>query len=73
VQAVESEEPLPHGTYSQGFCRFLNEGAYVALCGRDLDTLNELGKQFPNQALVVQCDLGTDAGQYVFIIKIIIQ
>lgn len=44
---------------------FLNEGAYVALCGRDLDALNGLGKQFPAQALVVQCDLETDSGQYV--------
>lgn len=45
--------------------RFLNEGAYVALCGRDLDALNGLGKQFPAQALVVQCDLEADSGQYV--------
>jgi NADP-dependent 3-hydroxy acid dehydrogenase YdfG len=45
--------------------RFLNEGAYVALCGRDLDALNALGKQFPAQALVIQCDLETDSGQYV--------
>ena len=43
---------------------FLNEGAYVALCGRDLEALNNLGKQFPAQALVVQCDLRSDTGQY---------
>ena len=45
--------------------RFLNEGAYVALCGRDLDALNVLGKLFPTQALVVQCHLEIDSGQNV--------
>lgn len=43
---------------------FLNEGAYVALIGRDLDSLNELGKQFPSQALAVQCDLCMDISQH---------
>ena len=37
----------------------------MALCGRDLDTLSEIGRQFPGQAVVVQCDLGSDSGQYV--------
>jgi len=45
--------------------RLLNEGAYVALCGRDIEALDEIGKQFPAQALVIQCDLGVDIQQYV--------
>jgi len=43
---------------------FLNEGSYVALCGRDINSLNEIGKQFPNQAISIQCDLGIDIQQY---------
>ena len=44
--------------------RFLNSGAKVALIGRDLDSLVNVGKQFPNQALVIKCDLSKDDQPY---------
>jgi len=43
---------------------FLNEGANVALCGRDINSLNDIGQQFPSQAISIQCDLGIDIQQY---------
>jgi NADP-dependent 3-hydroxy acid dehydrogenase YdfG len=42
----------------------LNSGAKVALIGRDLDSLVNVGKQFPNQALVIKCDLSKDDQPY---------
>lgn len=39
---------------------FLNNGAKVALCGRDLDTLKKIGKKFPNQATAIHIDLSED-------------
>ena len=39
---------------------FLNSGAKVALCGRDLETLKKIGKKFPNQASVINLDLSED-------------
>lgn len=39
---------------------YLNNGAQVALVGRDIDTLTKIGEQFPSQSLVIQCDLGID-------------
>ncbi len=48
--------------------RLLNEGAYVALVGRDLKALSSIGQEFPSQAIVIQCDLGVDLQQYVCII-----
>ena len=39
---------------------FLNSGAKVILCGRDLDTLIKLGEKYPNQAIVVNIDLTHD-------------
>jgi len=32
---------------------YLNNGAKVALCGRDIAELDNIGRQFPTQALVV--------------------
>ena len=47
------------------FCqRFLNSGAKVALIGRDLESLINIGKQFPSQALVIKCDLSKDDQPY---------
>ena len=39
---------------------YLNNGAKVALVGRDIAELDNIGKNFPSQALVVQCDLTID-------------
>jgi NAD(P)-dependent dehydrogenase (short-subunit alcohol dehydrogenase family) len=39
---------------------YLNNGAKVALCGRDIDTLTEIGKKFPGQATVIQMELCKD-------------
>ena len=47
------------------YIRLLNEGAYVALTGRDIDSLESIGSQFPHQSIVIQCDLGVDIQQYV--------
>lgn len=43
---------------------YLNNGARVALVGRDKDSLTEIGKQFPSQAIVIHCDLAEDKQQY---------
>ena len=43
---------------------YLNNGARVALVGRDKDHLTEIGKQFPSQAIVIHCDLSEDKQQY---------
>lgn len=42
----------------------MNNGARVALVGRDKESLSEIGKQFPSQAIVIQCDLSEDEQQY---------
>lgn len=42
----------------------MNSGAQVALIGRDLEALINLGKQFPKQALVIKCDLSKDDQPY---------
>ena len=39
---------------------FLNSGAKVALCGRDIETLKKIGKKFPNQASAIHIDLSDD-------------
>jgi dehydrogenase/reductase SDR family protein 7B len=36
---------------------YLNAGAKVILCGRDLETLKTIGKKFPEQAAVIKLDL----------------
>jgi len=36
---------------------YLNAGAKVILCGRDLETLKSIGKKFPEQAAVIKLDL----------------
>jgi len=46
------------------YIRFLNSSAKVALIGRDLEALINIGKQFPNQALVIKCDLSKDDQPY---------
>lgn len=42
---------------------YLNNGARVALVGRDKVSLQEIGREFPSQALVVHCDLVEDKQQ----------
>ena len=37
----------------------------MALVGREIKTLQEIGHLFPTQALVIQCDLSIDLQQYV--------
>jgi len=39
---------------------FLNCGAKVVLCGRDIDTLKTIAKQFPDQSTVVKLDHSID-------------
>ena len=39
---------------------YLNNGAKVALVGRDLQELDKIGKLFPSQSLVIQADLTLD-------------
>ena len=39
---------------------YLNNGARVALLGRDIQQLNEIAKQYPSMALAIQCELTTD-------------
>jgi len=39
---------------------FLNQGAKVCLCGRDIATLKKIGKKFPSQVSVVDLDLSDD-------------
>ena len=39
---------------------YLNNGARVALVARDIQELDRIGKMYPSQALVIQCDLTLD-------------
>jgi NAD(P)-dependent dehydrogenase (short-subunit alcohol dehydrogenase family) len=43
---------------------YLNNGARVALVGRDKDSLTKIAKEFPSQAIVIHCDLADDKQQY---------
>ena len=43
---------------------FLNNGARVGLVGRDKDSLTDVAKEFPSQAIVIHCDLADDKQQY---------
>ena len=43
---------------------YLNNGAKVALVGRDVEALKEIGSQFSGQVLVLLCDLAEDKAQY---------
>ena len=43
---------------------YLNNGARVALVGRDKEALTDIGKQFPSQAIVIHWDLSEDKQQY---------
>lgn len=50
---------------------FLNQGARVALVGRDKKVLDEIGEQFPHQAVSVQCDFVIDMGQYELVTSVV--
>jgi len=50
---------------------YLNNGAQVGLVGRDIETLTQIGEQFPSQCLVIQCDLGIDLQQYKMALSVI--
>ena len=39
---------------------YLNNGARVALVGRDIQELQNIGCEYPAQALVAKCDLTVD-------------
>jgi NADP-dependent 3-hydroxy acid dehydrogenase YdfG len=39
---------------------YLNNGAKVALVGRDIIELNKIAKEFPGQSMAIQCDLTVD-------------
>lgn len=39
---------------------YLNNGANVALVGRDIDALERMAKEYPSQAVAIQCDFGFD-------------
>ena len=39
---------------------YLNNGARVAMVGRDITQLNEIAKKFPGQSMAIQCDLTVD-------------
>ena len=43
---------------------FLNQGARVALVGRDKAALDSIGESFPHQAVTAQCDFVVDMNQY---------
>ena len=43
---------------------YLNEGAKVFLCGRDENSLREIGEKFPEQAITVVIDLSIDMQIY---------
>lgn len=38
----------------------LNQGARVALVGRDVEVLKDIGVKFPSQAIVIGCDFVAD-------------
>ena len=54
-------------------CAFwlLNQGAKVALIGRDINELSEIGMAFPSQAIAVKCDLAVDREQYDMVVSVI--
>lgn len=39
---------------------YLNQGAKVVLCARQLNELDDIAKQYPSQAMAVQVDLSDD-------------
>lgn len=43
---------------------FLNQGARVALVGRDKSALDSIGENFPQQAITAKCDFVVDMNQY---------
>jgi NAD(P)-dependent dehydrogenase (short-subunit alcohol dehydrogenase family) len=45
---------------------FLNSGAKVILCGRDIETLKQIGEKYPNQAAAINLDLSDDLHIYDF-------
>lgn len=51
----------------------LNQGARVALVGRDREELETIGKKFPNQAISIECDFTSDRQQYDMVLAAIEQ
>jgi NAD(P)-dependent dehydrogenase (short-subunit alcohol dehydrogenase family) len=49
----------------------LNHGARVALVGRDIEELNTIGRQFPEQAIAIECDLADDKNQYDMVLSVV--
>jgi 3-oxoacyl-[acyl-carrier protein] reductase len=45
---------------------YLNSGAKVVLCGRDIETLKKMGEKFPDQAAAINLDLSNDLQIYDF-------
>jgi NADP-dependent 3-hydroxy acid dehydrogenase YdfG len=45
---------------------FLNKGAKVVLCGRDIVTLKRIGDKFPDQGAAIKVDLSGDLQLYDF-------
>jgi NAD(P)-dependent dehydrogenase (short-subunit alcohol dehydrogenase family) len=45
---------------------FLNAGAKVVLCGRDIDTLKQIGAKFPDQGAAIKVDLSGDLQMFDF-------
>ena len=45
---------------------FLNSGAKVVLCGRDLETLKKIGSKFPDQGAAIKVDLSGDLQLFDF-------
>jgi NAD(P)-dependent dehydrogenase (short-subunit alcohol dehydrogenase family) len=49
----------------------LNQGARVALVGRNKAALDEIGEQFPHQAVSVKCDFVSDLDQYHLVVSVV--
>jgi NAD(P)-dependent dehydrogenase (short-subunit alcohol dehydrogenase family) len=50
---------------------FLNQGARVALVGRDKSALDAIGEHFPHQAVTAQCDFVSDMSQYELVTGVV--
>lgn len=49
----------------------LNQGARVALVGRNKLALDSIGEQFPHQAVSVQCDFAIDINQFHLVASVV--
>lgn len=45
---------------------YLNAGAKVVLCGRDIESMKKIGEKFPDQAAAIKVDLSGDLQLYDF-------